>query len=57
MKAHSLPATTVLAPKEKPASSAVRYQLPEPPKVSPGMVLGLVVFIAAIAVVYGLFGR
>jgi len=57
MKAHPLPAATALKPEEKPANSPVRYQLPAPPRIPIGIALGLVVFIATVVVIYGLFGR
>ena len=57
MKTHPSPAATALESEEKSTHRTVRYQLPDQPKVSLGIVLGLVGLIAVITVVYTLLGR
>jgi hypothetical protein len=57
MKTHPSPVATALEPEEKSTDRTVRYQLPDQPKVSLGLILGLMGLIAVVVVVYGLFGR
>ncbi len=56
-KKQDLLMATVLGPEKKPTNSVVRYSLPKQPKVPLGLLLGLVVLIATVVAVYGLFVR